>query len=274
MKSTPSYFFGSSFRWGARVLLVLTILSSCSTSKESSYAYMDDIYKTQTFKSFQPVYYMNETGDVADQDGSVILPYASTISRDTVYVNSTRMGMSFGYSFLYSPFGRGYGNSCYPYGNPWNGFYGHYPSFWFNYPYGCGYSGNYVYGYNNLRYRYYNDYSSPAGGDSYIYREKPRYFYGINPTGKRSSYAVNYAKYSNYRAIGTENEKNGRKSGSAGKNRYQSGIKSNKSNSNVNPSRNSNGSQGSFGGSSRGGSSPSRSSGSGGSGSYSGKRPR
>jgi hypothetical protein len=271
MKTIALYLSRSSIKWVSGTFFILVILSSCSTGKEASFAYRDDIYKPYSEK----LYGYNKYADkVADQDASIIKPYRQTVSGYTPTEKSLGINVSFGYGFYHSGFGMGYGRSCYGYGYGYGYRYGYYPPFWFNYPFGCGgYYGGYT---NSIRYRYYDDYASPPG-DSYLYRNNISYFYGVNSVDKKSSYAINYAKYSNYRAIGEESNTSGRKSRSAGKNRYQEGYNGNKSKTKSSSGSffNTGSHQGTSGGSSTGsGTSPSRSSGSGGSGSYSGKRPR
>jgi len=283
MKLFTTYLSGSSTRWlkGAIFLWILILFSSCSSSKEASYAYLDDIYKPPAFKNYQTVYYNNEPGDVADQDGSIIKPYQTVVASSRPYLDSSSFNVAFGYSYIsdYSyynrwPFNWGYDNYCYR--NGWSRNYCRYNRY-YN-PYGFYdpyyYSNNY-FGYYNPNY--YNT-GRPGGssGDSYIFGNNISYFKGINSTDKRSGYAINYAKYSNYRSSGSTDSKNGRKSGSTGKSRMQSSYNPNKSNSNKSSNFNSNSHyrSGSSGGSTGGSSSPSRSSGSGSGGSYTGKRPR
>lgn len=278
MKRIISYLSASSNRWpiGMVFLFIVIAFSSCSTSKEASYAYLDDIYNPNNVAAVKPVYVDDTSGGVADQDGSVIKPYQPTVSGYYPTVKPLNFNIGFSYSYYNRwPFNWGYDNYCYR--NGWSGNYCNYRRY---YPFDW-YSPFYV---NRNFYSYYPGYhygdryfgNSVAGG-SYIFRNDVSYFKGINSTDRRTGYAINYAKYSNYRVANSNAEtQNGEKNRAKSKNRIQKKYTSPQSTNNkrrTNYSSGSNYRSGSSGGGSNRSSSPSRSSGSSG-GSYSGKRPR
>lgn len=258
-------------------LVVLIAFSSCSTNREASLAYMDDIYKPYDINYL--IAGRVDEDVVSDQDASIIKPYRPTVPDYYPYTKPINFSMSFSYGNYYPFYGGGYGNHRRP--------YGYYPRYYCygTYGYRCFYSpwdmnsySIYSYGYYPYNYNYGNDYGSPPGG-SYIYGNNVGYFHGINSSDRFKGSGVNYSKYVYYRASGSSGIVNtGRQSGSSGKSRYRTVSNSGKSNTNKNFNSNNN-SSGSFFNSgsqnsrSGGSASPSRSSGSGG-GSYTGKRPR
>jgi len=286
MKLIMSNLSKSSFGWFAGMisLVVLIAFSSCSTNREASLAYMDDIYKPYDINYL--VAALDDENDVSDQDASVIKPYRPTVPDYSPYVKPINFNMSFGYGNFYPFYGRGYGNYRKP--------YGYYPRYYCYGTYGYGTNGYngyncfdspysinpYMtpsYGYYPNNYGYGNDYSSPPGG-SYVYGNNIGFFHGINSSERFNGTGVNYSKYVYYRASGSSGVVNtGRQSGSSGKSRYVTNSSSGKSNTNksnnYNKSSNFNSSRSYQSSPSGRSSSPSRSSGSGG-GSYTGKRPR
>ena len=287
MKRIISYLSASSIRWsvGMVFLFIVIAFSSCSTSKEASYAYLDDIYKPNSEKFYSSGYYIeDDEGGVASQDGSVVKPYEPAVRDYWPYVKPLNFHIAFSYSHYmgYSyynrwPFNWGYDNYCYR--NGWSRSYCNYRRYNSSYSYYQPYFDNDYYSFypGNSGSNYNNDYYGGTGGTSggsYLFGNDVRYFKGTAPVDKRSSYAINYSKYSNYRAGGTNESVNGRKSGSKGKSRFQSSYNnSNKSGTSRSSNSGSSYRSSSSGGSSGRSSSPSRSSGSGG-GTYSGKRPR
>lgn len=276
---------GSFFRWFTSMifLAVLIVLSSCSTNREASLAYMDDIYKS--YDANYSLTYYNEQGGVSDQDASVIKPYRPTVPDYYPYAKPINFSMAFGFGSYYPFYGGGYGNYCRPYGYypayysyDIRSYYGCYSPEWYMLPYsvpGYGYFPYYNYG--------YGDYGGSHGG-SFIFGNNVNYFHGINSSDRyKGSNGVNHSNYVYYRAAGASGISiTGRQSGSSGKSRYTNIFDNGKSNSNssnnYNNSSNYNSNrsyQSTRSQSSRSGGSvsPSRSSGSSG-GSYSGKRPR
>lgn len=284
MKLIISNLLEGSFRWFGSIIFLAALIafSSCSTNREATLAYMDDIYKPYDANYLLTKYI--EQGGVSDQDASVIKPYRPTVPDYYPYEKPINFTMSFGFGY-YDPFyGGGSYNFCKPYGYypAYYSYYGRnyrgcYSPAWYMLPY----SGiNNYYPYGNGGYSGYEN----SSGESYIYGSNISYFNGINTSDRyKGSSGVNYSKYVYYRASGASGVTNsGRQSGSSGKNRYLNSIndgdtkiiKSNNyrisSKSNSKSFFQSTGSQGSRSG---GSASPSRSSGSGG-GSYTGKRPR
>ena len=280
MKLIMANLTGSSFNWIAGMISITMLIafSSCSTNREASLAYMDDIYKPYDVDYLMTYY--NEQGGVSDQNASVIKPYRPTVPDYTPYTKPINFNMSFGYGYN-SFYSGGYGYYCKP--------YGYYPRYYYSYARsyrGCyspdWYMLPYV-GNNYSYYPYYNygygDYGNSSGG-SYIYGNNVSYFHGINSSERYEGSGVNYSKYVYYRASGSSGVTNtGRQSGSSGKSRYGNISNSDKSNtkksSNYFNSSNYNSNK-SYQSSPSGRSaspSQSRSTGSGG-GSYTGKRPR
>ena len=277
----------NSFGWFAGMisLAVLIAFSSCSTNREASLAYMDDIYKPYDINYL--LSYYNEQGDVSDQDASVIKPYRPIVPDYYPYAKPVNFRISFGYSYG-SPYSY-YNNGCGDFGRS----FGYYPM---NYNFGDYYyrPGCNTYAWYGLPYYgyypYYNynygDYGGSSGG-SYIYGNNVSYFNGINSSDRyKGSNGVNFSEYVYYRASGSNGLVNtGRQSGSSGKSRYANNLNNGKSNTDKSNNHNRSSdfkpvkifkvsnSQNSRSGSSLSPSRSSRSSGSGG-GSYTGKRPR
>ena len=279
MKLIISNLSRCSFGWFAGMisLVVLITFSSCSTNREASLAYMDDIYKPYDINYL--IAGKVDEDVVSDQDASIIKPYRPTVPDYTPYTKPINFSMSFGFGNYYPFYGGGYGFSRRP--------YGYYPRYYCYGTYGYGTNGyncfnspydidSYVgsYGYYPINYGYGNDYSSPPGG-SYVYGNNVGYFHGINSSERYNGTGVNYSKYVYYRASGSSGiVNNGRQSGSSGKSRYTSSKnKSTNKSNNFFKSSNYNSSYQSSPSGRSASPTPSRSSGSGG-GSYTGKRPR
>jgi hypothetical protein len=283
MKYIMSYLLGGYIRWFGAInfLAVLIAFSSCSTNREASLAYMDDIYKPYDVNYLMTIY--NDHGGVSDQDASVIKPYQPVVPDYYAYTKPINFSMSFGFGSYYPSYRGGFGNYYRPYGSYTDyynvgNYYGCYPPSWYMNPYS---------GYNDHYYPYYNggygDYGGSTDG-SYLYGNNLNYFHGVNSSERyKGSSGINYSTYVYYRAAGASGVAiTGRQSGSSGKSRHTNILNSGKTNtsksSNYNGSSKSNSksffqSTGSQGSQSGGSVSPSRSSGSGG-GSYTGKRPR
>jgi len=259
-------------------VIITSFLSSCSSTQETSYAYMDDIYGTYQ-KPFKQKYSNNSKaaqyitsenqGEVADQDASVILPYhvvsAPTINPTNNTFSNVSMGIGLGFG---STFGYGAGFGRYGSGCGCGSSFGYYPYYYapLYFPYGCP------------SYTYFNWGYFPGGYNPYDGLSKTSAVYLPRPNNYSYTQA-NYLIPKSYQGTVVKAEgatSNKRKRG-ASKSRYQTNgqnygnSKSNINSGSRNNSNRSNSSGNSYQSTPSRSSSPSRSSG--GSGSYSGKRP-
>ena len=251
--------------------LIFTI-SSCSTTKENSYAYLDDIYDPYNEK--MPVYDSNyDSDEVSDQDASVIKPYRPAVEGFSPYMRYVNFNVGFYNNYNLYPYrchNNTYGSIDY-YGR--RNYYSNYSR------YDCdnyyGFNNSYNYNYSGRNYDYYNDgYNNSGSSSSYIYGENVSFFNGNTSSDRKNSFSINYARYSGYSTSGVTDSGNGRSSDSQGKSKYKSGYNSSNSNGSNNGGQSTrSSSQSKSSNSSSGGTSPSRSSGSSG-GNYSGKRPK
>ena len=173
MKLIISKLSQSSFRWftGIIFLVGLITFSSCSTSREASLAYMDDIYKPYDANYLMARYI--DKNEVSDQDASIIKPYRPTVADYSPYVKPINFSMSFGFGNYYPFYGGGYSNLCRPYGY-YPAYYGYARRY---FPYG---------GYNNSYFPYNSGYGDNGGlsGGSYLYGNNVGYFHGINSSDR------------------------------------------------------------------------------------------